>query len=197
MRSIAFADFLIGLGILFVLEGCCRGNPAWMRGHEERAASRTTFLRVVGIDRRSASDLDMAGPSLEHGRHPGRTLPARTRTRCATAHLSLVLAHIREWRPRICAAKKCCAINVIVSAAPVFRRIHKATIGLNTSRFLLHVRSGDGCCAHAASGALGFKSRPFRPIVPCEYGGKPALATHDDVDRAAFFCGTYAAVAIP
>ena len=32
MRSIAFADFLIGLGILFVLEGLMfAASPAWMR----------------------------------------------------------------------------------------------------------------------------------------------------------------------
>ncbi len=32
MRSIAFADFLIGLGILFVLEGLLfAASPAWMR----------------------------------------------------------------------------------------------------------------------------------------------------------------------
>ncbi len=32
MRSIAFTDFLIGLGILFVLEGLMfAASPAWMR----------------------------------------------------------------------------------------------------------------------------------------------------------------------
>jgi hypothetical protein len=32
MRSIAFADFLIGVGILFVLEGLLfAASPAWMR----------------------------------------------------------------------------------------------------------------------------------------------------------------------
>ena len=32
MRSIAFADFLIGLGILFMIEGILfAASPAWMR----------------------------------------------------------------------------------------------------------------------------------------------------------------------
>ena len=39
MRSIAFADFLIGLGILFVLEGLMfAAIPAWLlSGHEPPA----------------------------------------------------------------------------------------------------------------------------------------------------------------
>ncbi len=45
MRSIAFADFLIGVGILFVLEGLLfAASPAWMR-----RAMKSALVRVVGI----------------------------------------------------------------------------------------------------------------------------------------------------
>src|SRR5258707_10223594 len=51
MRSIAFADFLIGLGILFVLEGLLfAASPAWMRRAMKSAlATPDNILRVVGI----------------------------------------------------------------------------------------------------------------------------------------------------
>lgn len=51
MRSIAFGDFLIGLGILFVLEGILfAASPAWMRRAMESAmATPDNVLRVVGI----------------------------------------------------------------------------------------------------------------------------------------------------
>jgi hypothetical protein len=51
MRSIAFADFLIGLGILFVLEGLLfAANPAWMRRAMQSAmATPDNILRIVGI----------------------------------------------------------------------------------------------------------------------------------------------------
>jgi uncharacterized protein YjeT (DUF2065 family) len=51
MRSIAFADFLIGLGILFVLEGLLfAASPSWMR-RAMQSASMTpdNILRAVGI----------------------------------------------------------------------------------------------------------------------------------------------------
>ena len=51
MRTIAFADFLIGLGILFVLEGLLfAASPAWM--HRAMQSAMTTpdnILRIVGI----------------------------------------------------------------------------------------------------------------------------------------------------
>ncbi|MCA1458487.1 DUF2065 domain-containing protein [Bradyrhizobium sp. BRP22] len=51
MRSIAFADFLIGLGILFVLEGLMfAASPTWMRRAMKSAlATPDNVLRVVGI----------------------------------------------------------------------------------------------------------------------------------------------------
>ena len=51
MRSIAFADFLIGVGILFVLEGLMfAASPAWMRRAMKSAlATPDNVLRVVGI----------------------------------------------------------------------------------------------------------------------------------------------------
>jgi len=51
MRSIAFADFLIGLGILFVLEGLMfAASPAWMRKAMKSAmATPDNILRGVGI----------------------------------------------------------------------------------------------------------------------------------------------------
>ena len=51
MRSIAFADFLIGLGILFVLEGLMfAASPAWMRRAMKSAlATPDNILRAVGI----------------------------------------------------------------------------------------------------------------------------------------------------
>lgn len=51
MRSIAFADFLIGLGILFVLEGLMfAASPNWMRKAMKSAITTPdNILRVVGI----------------------------------------------------------------------------------------------------------------------------------------------------
>ena len=51
MRSIAFADFLIGLGILFVLEGLLfAASPAWMgRAMKSARATPDNTVRVVGI----------------------------------------------------------------------------------------------------------------------------------------------------
>jgi len=51
MRSIAFADFLIGLGILFVLEGLMfAASPAWMRKAMKSAlATPDNVLRIIGL----------------------------------------------------------------------------------------------------------------------------------------------------
>ena len=51
MRSIAFADFLIGVGILFVIEGLLfAASPAWMRRAMKSAlATPDNILRAVGI----------------------------------------------------------------------------------------------------------------------------------------------------
>ena len=51
MRSIALADFLIGLGILFVLEGLMfAASPAWMRRAMKSAMETPdNILRIVGI----------------------------------------------------------------------------------------------------------------------------------------------------
>ncbi|PDT74376.1 DUF2065 domain-containing protein [Bradyrhizobium sp. C9] len=51
MKSIAFGDFLIGLGILFVLEGILfAASPDWMRRAMKSAlATPDNILRIVGI----------------------------------------------------------------------------------------------------------------------------------------------------
>ena len=51
MRSIAFADFIIGVGILFVFEGLLfAAVPGWMRRAMESAlAMPDNILRMVGI----------------------------------------------------------------------------------------------------------------------------------------------------
>ena len=51
MRSIAFADFLIGVGILFVLEGLLfAAIPNWMRRAMKSAMMTPDHtLRAVGI----------------------------------------------------------------------------------------------------------------------------------------------------
>jgi len=51
MRSIAFADFLIGLGILFVLEGLMfAAAPNWLKKAMKSAlATPDNILRAVGI----------------------------------------------------------------------------------------------------------------------------------------------------
>jgi uncharacterized protein YjeT (DUF2065 family) len=51
MRSIAFADFLIGLGILFVLEGLLfAAVPGWMRRAMKSAlATPENLMRIAGL----------------------------------------------------------------------------------------------------------------------------------------------------
>lgn len=51
MRSIAFVDFLIGVGILFVLEGLMfAASPSFMRRAMKSALSTPdSILRAVGI----------------------------------------------------------------------------------------------------------------------------------------------------
>jgi hypothetical protein len=51
MRSIAFADFLIGLGILFMIEGILfAAAPEWMRRAMKSAlATPDNVLRAVGL----------------------------------------------------------------------------------------------------------------------------------------------------
>ena len=51
MRSLAIADFLIGVGVLFVLEGLMfAASPAWMRRAMKSAlATPDNILRGVGI----------------------------------------------------------------------------------------------------------------------------------------------------
>ena len=67
MRSIAFADFLIGLGILFVLEGLMfAASPAWMRRAMKSAlATPDNILRIVGIGSAVVgSAADLVRPAL-------------------------------------------------------------------------------------------------------------------------------------
>lgn len=51
MRSFAFADFLIGVGVLFVLEGLLfAASPTWMRKAMQNALETPDHvLRAVGI----------------------------------------------------------------------------------------------------------------------------------------------------
>ena len=51
MRSIAFADFLIGVGVLFVIEGLMfAASPSWMRKAMKSAITTPdNLLRAVGI----------------------------------------------------------------------------------------------------------------------------------------------------
>lgn len=51
MRSLGFTDFLIGVGILLVLEGLIfAASPAWMRQAMKSAlATPDNILRIVGI----------------------------------------------------------------------------------------------------------------------------------------------------
>jgi uncharacterized protein YjeT (DUF2065 family) len=51
MRSIAFGDFLIGVGVLLVLEGLMfAASPAWMRKAMKSAlATPESLLRIIGI----------------------------------------------------------------------------------------------------------------------------------------------------
>ena len=68
MRSIAFADFLIGVGILFVLEGLLfAAIPGWMR---RRVAGRPLEPRSFrcGFENRRAVDIDPTHRRHTHGR---------------------------------------------------------------------------------------------------------------------------------
>ncbi len=51
MRSIAFTDFLIGVGVLLVIEGLMfAASPTWMRKAMKSAiATPDNLLRAVGI----------------------------------------------------------------------------------------------------------------------------------------------------
>lgn len=51
MRSFAFADLLIGVGVLFVLEGLIfAASPSWMRRAMKSALETPdNVLRVVGL----------------------------------------------------------------------------------------------------------------------------------------------------
>ena len=51
MRSIAFSDFLIGVGVLLVIEGLMfAASPTWMRRAMKSAmATPDNILRAVGI----------------------------------------------------------------------------------------------------------------------------------------------------
>ena len=51
MRHIAFADFLIGVGVLLVIEGLLfAASPSWMRKAMKSAiATPDNLLRAVGI----------------------------------------------------------------------------------------------------------------------------------------------------
>ena len=51
MRHIAFADFLIGVGVLLVIEGLMfAASPTWMRKAMKSAiATPDNLLRAVGI----------------------------------------------------------------------------------------------------------------------------------------------------
>ena len=76
MRSIAFADFLIGVGILFVLEGLLfAASPAWMRRAMKSAlATPDNILRAVGIGSAVVGlILIWLGPALVLFRHRRRS----------------------------------------------------------------------------------------------------------------------------
>jgi uncharacterized protein YjeT (DUF2065 family) len=51
MRSIAFADFLVGIGMLFVIEGLLvAGMPGWIkRAMESTAKTPDNILRITGL----------------------------------------------------------------------------------------------------------------------------------------------------
>lgn len=51
MRSIAFADFLIGVGILFVIEGLMfAAAPVWLkRAMKSALVTPDNILRIAGI----------------------------------------------------------------------------------------------------------------------------------------------------
>ena len=67
MRSIAFADFLIGVGILFVLEGLMfAASPAWMRRAMKSALTTPDNILQGGRHRLGGGgiDPDMDGPAV-------------------------------------------------------------------------------------------------------------------------------------
>src|ERR1700692_3144404 len=70
MRSIAFADFLIGVGILFVLEGLLfAASPSWMRRAMKSAlATPDNILRAVGIGSAVAGLVPILGGGRPGGR---------------------------------------------------------------------------------------------------------------------------------
>ena len=75
MRSIAFADFLIGLGILFVLEGLLfAASPAWMRRAMKSAVVTPDNILRIGRHRLGGRrpDPDLAGAAVEHDPDHGR-----------------------------------------------------------------------------------------------------------------------------
>ena len=51
MQSIAFKDFLVGLGLLFVIEGLLlAGVPGWIRGAMESVVKTPdSVLRITGL----------------------------------------------------------------------------------------------------------------------------------------------------
>jgi uncharacterized protein len=51
MQSVAFSDFVVGLGVLFVVEGLLLfGVPGWIRGAMESVAKTPdNVLRITGL----------------------------------------------------------------------------------------------------------------------------------------------------
>ena len=51
MQSVAFSDFLVGLGVLFVIEGLLlAGVPGWIRGAMESVIKTPdNVLRITGL----------------------------------------------------------------------------------------------------------------------------------------------------
>ena len=50
MQSVAFSDFLVGLGVLFVIEGLLLlGVPAWIRAAMESVITPDNMLRITGL----------------------------------------------------------------------------------------------------------------------------------------------------
>ncbi len=81
MRSIAFADFLIGVGILFVIEGLMfAASPAWMRRAMKSALATPDNHPARGRHRLGG---DRADPDLG-GSPPDLTVSFRVATKNAT-----------------------------------------------------------------------------------------------------------------
>src|ERR1700709_1900295 len=95
MRSIAFADFLIGVGILFVLEGLMfAASPAWMRRAMKSAlATPDNILRLVGIGSAVAGLILIWAVRRRSAVIPGRVESASLR--CAVAHRGI--SRFRVW----------------------------------------------------------------------------------------------------